>query len=173
MRTPLSIRPVPADDQQTLQAGRRSSHALLWRRCQILLARARGQTARVSAAALGCDAQPVRQAMWAFNTQGLAALPPRSSAPRRTPRAAVDPTRRELLRALLPQSPRRLGQPTSLGTLPLAAEVAAAAGITSRPVSGDTIRRALARLGVRWKRAQPWITSPDPAYARKQTSGIA
>jgi len=171
MRKPLYIRPLTADEPQTLQAGLRSSNAFLLRRGQILLASARGQTARVIAEGLGCDDQTVRNAIQAFNTQGLAALTPRSSAPQRTPHAAFDPTRREQLRALLHQSPRLFGKPTSLWTLPLAAELAAAAGITPRPVSGETIRRALARLGVRWKRAKHWITSPDPAYTRKKNSG--
>ena len=173
MRKPLYIRRVTEDEQQTMQAGLRSSHAFLLRRCQILLASARGQTARVIAEALGCDDQTVRTAIRAFNTHGLAALTPRSSAPGRTPHAAFDPSRREQLRALLHQSPRRFGKPTSLWTLPLAAEVASAAGMTSRPVSGETIRRALARLGVRWKRAKHGITSPDPAYARKKNRGTA
>jgi Winged helix-turn helix len=173
MRKPLSMRRLTEDDQQTLQAGLRSSNAFLLRRCPILLASARGQTARVMAEALGCDDQTVRHAMRAFNTHGLAALTPRASAPGRPPQAAFDPTRREQWRALLHQRPRRFGTPTSLWTLPLAAEVASAAGITSRPVSGETIRRALARLGVRGKRAKHWITSPDPAYARKKNSGTA
>ena len=34
---------------------------------------------------------------------------------------------------------------------------------------GETIRNALAQLNVRWKRAKHWITSPDPAYARKKS----
>jgi hypothetical protein len=38
----------------------------------------------------------------------------------------------------------------------------------SRPISGETIRNALALLGVRWKRAKHWITSPDPDYVRKK-----
>jgi hypothetical protein len=36
-------------------------------------------------------------------------------------------------------------------------------------VSDETIRATLARLGVRWKRAKRWITSPDPEYVRKKT----
>jgi transposase len=170
MRKPLYIRPLTADEQQTLQEGLRSSNAFVLRRCQILLASARGQTARLIADALGCDDQPVRNAMQAFTTQGLAALTPRSSAPQRTPHATFDPTRREQLRALLHQSPRTFGTPPSVWTLPLVAEVASAEGITPRQVSGEAIRRALARLGVRWKRAKPWITSPDPAYVRKKNS---
>lgn len=35
-------------------------------------------------------------------------------------------------------------------------------------VTGETMRATLARLGVKWKRARHWITSPDPAYARKK-----
>jgi hypothetical protein len=35
-------------------------------------------------------------------------------------------------------------------------------------VSDETIRATLARMGVRWRRAKEWITSPDPEYARKK-----
>jgi hypothetical protein len=44
--------------QQTLQAGRRSSPALLLRRGQILLARARGQSARLMAVARAATLSP-------------------------------------------------------------------------------------------------------------------
>ena len=168
MRKPIYIRPLTEGEQQTLQEGLRSPHAFVLRRCQMLLASARGQTARVIGEALGCDDQTVRNVLHAFNAQGLAALPRRSSAPQRTPHAAFNATPREQLRALLHQSPRTFGKPTSLWTLSLAAEVAYTEGLTSRLVSGEAIRRALARLGVRWQRAKHWITSPDPAYIRKK-----
>ena len=35
-------------------------------------------------------------------------------------------------------------------------------------VSDETIRQTLLRLGVKWKRAKHWITSPDPGYERKK-----
>jgi hypothetical protein len=57
-----------------------------------------------------------------------------------------------------------------LRTLPLAAEVAAAAGLTAGPVTGETVRATLARLGVRWQRAKGWLASPDPAYAREKSA---
>ena len=145
----------------------RSSEAFVLRRCQILLASARGQTARVIAATLGCDDQTVRHTIQAFHTRGLTALRRRSAAPRRPPHAAVNAMQREQLRALLHQSPRTFGHPTSLWTLPLAAQVAYPEGLTARQVSGEAIRRALACLGVRWQRAKHWIPSPDPAYVRK------
>jgi transposase len=146
----------------------RSSETFVFRRCQILLASARGQTARVIAETVGCDDQTVRNAIHAFHITGLTALTPRSSAPQRTPHAAFTPPQREQLRALLHRSPRTFGHPTSLWTLALAAQVAYAEGLTARPISGEAVRRALVRLGVRWQRAKHWITSPDPAYIRKK-----
>jgi len=168
VRKPIYIRPLTKDEQQTLQEGLRSSNAFVLRRCQILLARARGQRARVMAHTLGGDDQPVRHAMHAFNTHGLPTLPPRASAPQRTPQAAFEAPRREPLRAVLHQSPRTFGHPTSPWTLALAAKVASAERLTLRPSSGESLRRALARLGVRWKRANHGITSPDPADSRKK-----
>ena len=41
-------------------------------------------------------------------------------------------------------------------------------GAHPRLVSDEAIRVALRRLRVSWKRAKHWITSPDPAYARKK-----
>jgi len=117
MRKPIYIRLLTTGEQQTLQEGLRSPNAFILRRCQILLASARGQTARVIGEALGCDDQTVRNVLHAFNTQGLAALPRRSSAPQRTPHAAFNASQREQLRALLHQSPRTFGHPTSLWTL--------------------------------------------------------
>jgi len=57
--------------------------------------------------------------------------------------------------------------------LPLAAKISFGQGLTREPHRGETIRATLARLGVKWKRAKQWITSPDPAYERKKGPGIA
>ena len=40
-------------------------------------------------------------------------------------------------------------------------------------LSSETIRQALLRLGVSWKRAKRWLTSPDPGYARKKGAATA
>ncbi len=76
--------------------------------------------------------------------------------------SAFDTPRAEALRALLHQSPRTCGKDTSVWTLDRAADVAHAQGLTAARVSGVTIRNTLARLGVSWRRAKEWITSPDP-----------
>jgi hypothetical protein len=52
----------------------------------------------------------------------------------------------------------------------LAAQVSCAQGLTSTVVSGEAIRKTLKRLGIGWKRAKQWITSPDPEYVRKKGS---
>jgi transposase len=82
--------------------------------------------------------------------------------------SSFDTAGAEALRALLHQSPRLFDKPTSVWTLELAAEVAHERGLTAWRVSGETIRATLARLGVRWRRAKEWITSPDPEYVRKK-----
>jgi hypothetical protein len=45
-----------------------------------------------------------------------------------------------------------------------------AEGLSPTVLSGETIRQALLRLGVGWKRAEHWLTSPDPAYAQKNVA---
>src|SRR5262249_46301033 len=99
--------------------------------------------------------------------EGLACLQPKPKTPK-TIHAAWPKDRDDDLRALLHQSPRTLGKPTSLWTLPLAAQVCFEKGWTPRVVSGETIRLVLQRLGIGWKRAKHWLVSPDPAYARKK-----
>ena len=172
MQAPLLVRPLLDAERAALEAGLRSPDAFVLRRCQILLASARGEHAPAVARAVGCSEQAVRNVLHAFNRAGLAALQARSSRPH-TIHAAFDAERAERLRAMLHQSPRAFGRPTSVWTLPLAAEVACAEGLTPERVSGETIRATLARLEVRWRRAKHWITSPDPAYARKKAGATA
>ena len=172
MKQPVYVRPVTDAERAQLVAGLRSSDAFVHRRSQILLASARGEQAPQIAGHLGCDGQTVRNAIAAFNTRGLAALRKGSSRPHRF-RVAFDAARGEQLRALLHQSPRTFGQPTSVWTLELAAAVSFERGLTAQRVSAETIRATLERLGIRWRRAKRWITSPDPGYARKKARAIA
>ena len=170
MQAPLLVRPLTDTERDTLVAGLHSPAAFTLRRCQILLASARHEHVPAIARALGCNTQTVRNAIHAFNQSGLDALTEGSSRPHRIA-VAFDLAAADRLRAMLHQSPRTFDKPTSLWTLELAAEVCAEAGITAERVTGETIRATLKRLGIRWQRAKHWITSPDPAYARKKTRG--
>jgi transposase len=167
MKPPLFVRPLTPEEFQAIWAGLRSPSAFTLRRCQILLASAEGLKPSAIHTRLGCSTQTVRNALRAFEAEGTACLREKSHRPV-SARPEIDDGGCERLRALLHRSPRDFGKPTSLWTLELAAGVAFAEGITARPVSDETIRRALKRLGVGWKRAKTWITSPDPAYLRKK-----
>src|SRR5215210_3392262 len=122
MRPPIYVRPLTDAEREQVQAGLRSPDAFVLRRCQIVLASARGERVPPIARFLGCDEQTVRNAVHSFNQSGLAALQPGSTRPKEFHSAFV-PETAEKLRALLHQSPRSFDQPTSLWTLPLAAEV--------------------------------------------------
>ena len=71
---PLRVRELSDPERQTLQAGLRSSDGFTVRRCHILLASARGDTAPVIAQAIGCSPQAVRNVLRAFETRGLAVV---------------------------------------------------------------------------------------------------
>jgi transposase len=170
MKPPTFVRSLLESERQAIQAGLRSPDAFTLRRAQILLQSAGGRPPAQIADSLGCATQTVRNAIRAFQAAGIDCLCQRSHRPA-SARPGIDGIACERLRALLHRSPRDFGKPTSLWTLDLAAEVAFAEGLTDRPVSDETIRQALKRLGVGWKRTKTWITSPDPAYLRKKTRG--
>lgn len=167
MKPPLFVRPLTDPERAALRAGLRSPDAFTLRRCQILLASDDGLPPAQVAERLGCASQSARNAIRAFHAEGLDCLAAKSHRPKSV-RPELDDGACERLRALLHRSPRDFGKRTSLWTLDSAAEVAFAQGITGRLVSGETIRQALKRLGVGWRRAKTWITSPDPAYLRKK-----
>jgi transposase len=167
MKPPLFVRPLTDPERQALRDGLRSHDAFTLRRCQILLASADGLRPAQIAARFGCASQSARNAIRGFHAAGVACLREGSHRPA-SARPEIDEAGCERLRALLHRSPRDLGKPTSIWTLATAAEVAHAEGITAKVVSDETIRQALLRMGVGWKRAKTWITSPDPAYLRRK-----
>jgi transposase len=172
MEAPLFVRPLTAEERQQLHTGLQSREAFTLRRCQILWASAQGQRPGQIAAALGCASQTVRNTLRAFEQQGPACLVRRSSRPK-SARRLLDAPRAERLRELLHQSPRTFGHPQSFWTLQLAAEVCHQQGLSDHVLSPETVRQAIQRLGLGWKRAKLWITSPDPAYERKKSPGAA
>jgi transposase len=167
MKPPLLVRPLTDAERDAVELGLRSSNAFTLRRSQILAASARGEHVPRIARGLSCNEQTVRDAIRAFEQEGVAALTKRSCRVH-TDQAAFTPAAAEQLRALLHRSPRDFGYKTSLWTLDLAAEEAHKQGLTATRVTGETVRATLVRLGVRWLRAKTWITSPDPEYARKK-----
>src|SRR3712207_3099656 len=168
MKPPIFVRTLSKEEREALEDGLRSSNAFVLRRCQILLASARGEhpprIADKSRVWLpdGAQRHPrlQREGPWRVLQAG-------SSRPREV-HAAFDESGSETLREILHHEPRKHGKQSSLWTLRMAALVSFEEGLTERQVSGETIRATLARLGVRWERAKRWVESPDPGYARKK-----
>jgi hypothetical protein len=166
----MFVRPLTEREQEALRTGLRSSEAFTLRRCQILLASAAGQPVAVIAQQVQCARQTVRNVIHDFEARGLACLTPGSNVP-----LSVEPVltaeKRELVQTILHQSPRTFGKAQSQWTLQLLAQVCHEQGLSERELSAPTLLDAMARLGVRWKRAKQWVVSPDPAYTLKKTTG--
>jgi transposase len=171
MKPPIFVRELTKAEHAQLKTGLRSTDRFILRRCQIILASARGEHAMPISRTLGCDDETVRYVIKGFNQHGLEVLKEGSRRPHRT-QAAFPGEKSDQLKELLHQSPRKFGKETSVWTLALAAEVSFAEGLTRERVSDETIRETLLRLGIGWKRAKHWITSPDPEYQRKKSAAI-
>src|SRR5690242_2835698 len=167
MRAPIFIRPLTEDERAMIQAGLRSKDAFVLRRCQILLASSRGERAPAIAKVLGCDDQTVRNVINGFNADGLCVLQARSCRPHRL-RTALRTEDGERLRDLLHRSPHEFGKEGDIWSLELVALVCFEGGLTTTLISDESVRRALSRLGINWKRANHWIKSPDPLYESKK-----
>lgn len=169
MHPPIFVRELSVAERAQLEAALRSASAFTLRRAQIVLASATERRPREIAGHLRCSVQTVRNAIRAFNTTGVASLTAGSSRPKSAARV-LGAAKRERLRAILHQPPRAFGQARSSWTLGLLAQVAHAQGLSPGVLSVETIRQALLRLDVGWKRAKRWLTSPDPAYAQKNAA---
>lgn len=168
MKPRLFVRTLTKQERQSLSVGLRSSDAFVLRRSQILLASGRSETAPAIAKALSCDEQTVRHAIHAFNQEGLAALQAGSSRPHHLPTVLRADVTAEMFKAILHRPPRDFGFETSLWTLDLLVQQCVHLGWMARPVSIEAMRQTLSRLGINWKRAKHWLTSPDPLYQEKK-----
>ena len=172
MHPPIFVREMSRAERAQLEAALRAPSAFTARLSQVVLLSAAGHRPRAIAPGLCPAAQAVRDGIRAFNASGLAALSAGSSRPR-SAAPVLDEVKRERPRALPHQSPRAFGQPRGTWTLALPARVAHARGLSATALSAETIRHALLRLAVSWRRAKRRLASPDPAYARKKAGATA
>ncbi len=166
----LYARELTEEEGQKLKQGLRSSSSFTVRRCQIVLL---SGADRLKPAEIGtrlqCSDQCVRDAIHAFDAEGLNSLQTKSRA-RHTEQATIDQTGRDWLKSVIRQSPRAFGYETSLWTLDMLAELAHQERYSQRLVSAETLSRALAREKIRWQRVKHRINSPDEHYARKKSA---
>ncbi|OWY67799.1 hypothetical protein B7486_29690 [cyanobacterium TDX16] len=167
MLPPLYVRPLSETERVALEQGWRSKDAFTLRRCQILLASAKGAKPREIAAYVGCSVQSVRNTIRAFGQRGLECLKADSSRPK-TVKPIFDEDKCSQLRSLVHANPRTFGKTRSTWTLDLLAEVCWQQGITEHQVSRTTIESALKASKLHWSRAKAWIVSPDEQYELKK-----
>jgi transposase len=133
-----------------------------WKRYQAVLLRGDGLTVAAVAAALRCSQASVYAWTAAWRQDGAVGLREGDHGGGQVKLGAAGEA---LLTELLAGDPQARGHRATGWTVPLLRGELAQAGTT---VGERTIRRALHRLGYRWKRPRYILGRPDPAYAEKR-----
>lgn len=144
------------------EAMRQTRQIAQWQRYQTVWLVGMGQEPAEAAQAVGVCRASVYSWTKAWRERGLAGITLR---PHQTRPRLVDEAGEIVLRALLRTDPQTLGYVSPGWTVPLLREEAAKAGYS---VGDRTLRRALHRLGWRWKRPKYVLGRPDPAYEKKK-----
>jgi transposase len=133
-----------------------------WRRYRAVLLAGEGHAAPAIAATLQVSEASVYNWLAAWRRAGLAGLR-EGVHPGLAPR--LDAAGLVWLDALLGRDPQECGYTLSGWTVPALQTEAASVGYR---VSSATLRRAIRRLGWRWKRPKYVLGRPDPDYAKKK-----
>jgi transposase len=135
-----------------------------WRRHQAVLLLAEGHAPAAVARTLRCSRASVYAWAAAWRRTGVAGLREGDHGGGRVKLAAAGAA---ALQDLLSADPQAWGHQATGWTVPLLRTELARADCV---VGERTIRRALHRLGYRWKRPRYVLGRPDPAYAEKKGS---
>ena len=135
-----------------------------WRRYQAVLLLADGHAPAAVARTLRCSRASVYAWAAAWRRTGVAGLREGDHGGGRVKLAAAGAA---ALQDLLSADPQAWGHQATGWTVPLLRTELARADCV---VGERTIRRALHRLGYRWKRPRYVLGRPDPAYAEKKGS---
>ncbi len=133
-----------------------------WKRYRAVLLRGEGMTVAAVAAALRCSEASVYGWTARWRRDGAAGL---REGDHGGGTVQLDPAGAERLAALLAADPQASGHQATGWTVPLLRGELASAG---DHVGERTVRRAIHRLGYRWKRPQYILGRPDPEYAEKR-----
>lgn len=133
-----------------------------WKRVRALLLRADGLTVEAVASTLGCSQASVYAWTAAWRQHGVAGL---REGDHGGGQVKVDAVAESMLQRLLATDPQACGHQATGWTVPLLQGELAQVGYA---VGARTVRRAVPRLGYRWKRPQYVLGRPDPAYAEKR-----
>ena len=158
-------------EKEMVEKGLQSSSAFTVRRSQIIHKSEKWQSASQIAKELHCTDQTVRNAIRAYQQQGVECLQEKSHA-RPDQQAYISEAGVDRLKEIIRLSPRTFGYETSLWSRELLAQVLYQEKHSPKQVCPSTITGALQRADISWRRAKKWIRSPDPAYQRRKKDGI-
>jgi len=157
--------PVLLTDAQRadLEAAARAEKGVRrWKRYRAVLLRGEGMTVAAVAASLRCSEASVYGWTARWRRDGVAGL---HDGDHGGGKVKLDAAGEGRLAALLVADPQAHGHQATGWTVPLLRGALEQAGCV---VGERTIRRALHRLGYRWKRPQYVLGRPDPDYAEKR-----
>jgi transposase len=165
----LTKEPVPMDltmterERRALEAAAAAERRVRrWRRYQAVLLVAEGQLPVAVAQTLRCSRASVYAWVATWRREGVTGL---AEGDHGGGRVKLDAGGAAVLTELLAEAPQTRGHQATGWTVPLLRHELAQAGYA---VSVPTVRRALHRLGYRWKRPRYVLGRPDPAYAEKK-----
>lgn len=144
------------------QAASTARQVRQWRRYRAIQLLAEDQTPQEVAAVLGCSLASVYNWAATWQQDGQAGLREANHAGRTR---TLDAAALRLLEQWLETDPQTVGEQTTGWTVPLLHTRLTQAGYL---ISPRTLRRALHRLGWRWKRPKYVLGRPDPAYDEKK-----
>ena len=133
-----------------------------WKRYRAIVLRGDGLSVPAVAQSLGCSQASVYAWSAAWRRDGVAGL---AEGDHGGGQVKLGPTAEALLTELLATDPQTQGHRATGWTVPLLRTELATRGTR---VSERTIRRALHRLGYRWKRPRYILGRPDPDYQAKK-----
>ena len=158
----MSVTLTPAQRADLETAAATESRVRRWKRYRAILLRGEGLTVPAVASALGCSQASVSGWTARWRQDGVAGL---REGDHGGGQVTLDRGGAEMLTGLLGSDPQQRGHRATGWTVPLLRMELAAVGYRVAP---KTVRRALHRLGYRWKRPQYVLGRPDPAYGEKR-----
>jgi transposase len=154
---------LTAADRAALEEAKAAEPRLRrWRRYQAVVLLAAGQPPGAAATALGCAVSSVYNWAAAWRREGIAGL---REGDHGGGRPVLGAAGEALVVEVLGQDPQALGHHATGWTVPLLRAELLGRGYAP---SDRTLRRALHRLGYRWKRPKFVLGRPDPAAAEKR-----
>lgn len=152
------------DVQRTeLEAALTAEHRVRrWKRYRAILLRGEGLTVEAVARSLGCSQASIYGWSAAWRREGVAGL---AEGDHGGGQVKLGRAAEAMLTALLATDPQSRGHQATGWTVPLVRTELVAQGTV---VAERTIRRALHRLGYRWKRPRYVLGRPDPDYLAKK-----